>query len=170
MPIKNIIKKILNSRLAKITGISLINYDLLKYVKHYSWIYNFTKIPTLKIIYSQPQEITEEDIKLCQRIITAYRKASLDKLRIKNSTSQIWSESLRKYCSKLVVAMDSGNAKELARVLSRMFREDFVYGLASGSLIDHAHSRLGAKIWSMKYQDNLIGLAEYLGVVRTEST
>lgn len=170
MAIKNFIKKILNSRLAKITGVSLINYDLLKYVKHYSWIFNFAKIPTLKITYFEPRVVIDDDVKICQRLIAAYRKVSPDNLRAKDNISQLWSDGLRKHCNELISVMDSGSAEDLAKILSRMFREDFVYGLASGSLIENSRSGLGAKIWSMKYQDNLIALAEYLGVIRTEST
>ncbi len=166
---RNIIKKILSSKLFKLTGISLINYDLLKYMKHYLWIYNFRKFPTLIIHYNDINEVVKDDITLCQRIIDAYGKASLNRAEIEKNTSQIWSESLSKYCGELIAVIDSGNARELARILSRMFREDFVYGLASGSLIDNALSPFGAKIWSLKYQDNVVALAEYMGVIRTES-
>lgn len=170
MFLKNIIKKILNSKLFKIIGISLINYDLLKYMKHYFWIFNFKKIPTLKITYNEAKDVAKEDVSLCQRLIASYRRATLDKAKVENNTGQIWSQGIKRYCGKLISVMESGSAEELARILSSMFREDFVYGLASGSLIENAHSRIGAKIWSMKYQDNVVALAEYLGVVRTEST
>lgn len=170
MFIKNTIKRILNSRLFKLIGVSLINYDLLKYLKHYPWVFSFTKVPTLKIIYSRSRKVNDEDIELCRRVISAYHKATSDKLVVERTTGKLWSESLKKYCGKLLTIMDSGNAKELAGALSMMFMQDFVYGLASGSLVDNARSSLGAKIWSMKYQDNLISLAEYLGVVRAEST
>lgn len=170
MFLKKPIKKMLNSRLFKKTGLSLVNYDLLLYMKHYLWVFIFYKIPTLKITYNKASDVTKEDVLLCQRLIGSYRKASFNKVNIENNTSQIWSQELKKYCGKLISILESDNAEELARVLSSMFKEDFVYGLASGSLIENAHSRIGAKIWSMKYQDNIVALAEYLGVVRTEST
>lgn len=167
---KNSIKKILNSKVCRKIGISLINYDMLKYTKHYLWIFNFRKIPTLKIIFNKAKDVTEEDISICQRLISAYRLATLDRARIENNTSQLWSEGIKMHCGRLIPAMESGSAQGLARILAFMFREDFVYGLASGSLVENAHSCIGAKIWSLKYQDNLIALAEYLGVVRNESS
>lgn len=170
MVFKKIIKKVFSSKLFKMTGISLINYDLLKYMKHHLWICNFRGIPTLKISYCKAKAITKDDILLCQRLIASYSKATQDRAKIENNTSRLWSEGIKKHCGKIICVLESENEKELARILASMFREDFVYGLASGSLIDNAHSSLGAKIWSMKYQDNVVGLAEYLGVVRTEST
>lgn len=170
MFLKSIIKKILNNKLFKIMGISLINYDLLLYTKHYFWVFNFRKIPTLKITFNEVKPIVKEDVFLCQRLIAAYRKATLSKSKIENSTGQLWSRVIVKYYGKLASTMESENAEELARILSSMFREDFVYGVATGSIVDNARSFIGAKIWSMKYQDNVIALAEYLGIVRNEST
>ncbi len=169
MIFKETLKTILNSNLFKRLGISLINYDLLKYTKHYLWILNIRKIPSLNIAFRDIKDVTPSDILFCERLIAAYHKANCDQARIDNDTSEIWSQSLKKHCSKLISAVESKNAEKLARCLSSLFREDFVYGLASGSLVEHANSRIGAKIWSMKYQDNLLALAEYLGVVRTES-
>ncbi len=166
---KNIIKKILNSKLFKLCGISLINYDLLKYTKHYLWIINFSRIPRLKIVFNQAKPVLKDDLYLCQRLISAYHKATAQRLKIENNTSRIWSEGIKRYCAKLISAMESKDAQQLAGILSTMFREDFVYGLASGSLVDNARSYIGSKIWSLKYQDNLVALAEYLGVVRNES-
>jgi hypothetical protein len=170
MSVKNLSKKILNSRLFKVFGISLINYDLLKYTKHYLWALNLRKIPTLKITYNEAKKVTEQEVLLCRRLILAYRKATSDRVETEKNTSRLWSQTLNTHYRKLISVMDSQDAQELAKILSSMFREDFVYGLASGCLVDNAHSCIGAKIWSMKYQDNVVALAEYLGVVRTESS
>lgn len=151
-------------------GVSLINYDLLKYLKHYLWVFNLKKVPTLKIIYNKAKEVSQEDVVLCERLIAAYRKATAERSTPENNTSLIWSEGLKRYSGKLMTVVERGNAHELALLLSRMFREDFVYGLASGSLVEHSKSRIGSKIWSLKYQDNVVSLAEYLGLVRAEST
>ena len=68
------------------------------------------------------------------------------------------------------IGPESRRPDHLATILASMFREGIVYGLASGNLIEHSFSKLGSKIWSLKYQDNVVSLAEYLGVVRAEST
>lgn len=169
MTLKNIFKKLLNSKLFKAMGITLVNYDLLKYTKHYRWLPIFFRIPTLKINYYKTKDPTNDDILLCQRIIDAYRKATSDKAKIEKNTGQMWSQSIKMRCDKLISVVESLDARELARILASMFREDFVYGLASGSLIENAHSCIGRKIWSLKYQDNVVALAEYLSIVRSES-
>jgi hypothetical protein len=166
---KNIVKKILNSKLFISLGISLINYDLLKYLRHYSWLLSFRKIPTLTISFNSVRRVTEEDIEICRRLVVSYRKACAGIDKAEKNTSILWSEGLKKHCGLLISKLESGYEKALAEILSRMFREDFVYGLASGSLINNARSCLGRKIWSMKYQDNIVSLGEYLGVTRAES-
>lgn len=167
---KKIIKRILSSKISKKLGISLINYDLLKYMKHYLWIFHIGKIPYKKITFNKIKEVREEDIALCERLITAYHRATVDKLKVDSDTSRIWSEGIGAYYGKLISILQSRNAKKLAEALSGLFRERFVYGLASGDLVEHSFSKIGSRIWSLKYQDNIVALAEYLGVVRTEST
>lgn len=169
MIFKEIFKAVLNSKLFKTLGFSLINYDLLKYTKHYLWILNIGKIPTLTITYRKIKDVTPEDILLCERLIAAYQRAAGSQARIDDDTSEIWSKSLKRYCGKLISGVESQDAQKLAQALASLFREEFVYGLASGHLVEHSHSWIGAKIWSLKYQDNILALAEYLGVVRTES-
>ncbi len=170
MSIKEGIKRVLNSKLVIAIGISLINYDLLKYLKHYSWLSSFRKIPILTITFNPVREASGEDNEICRRLLVSYYKAIADIHEIERNTSQLWSEGLKKHCGLLISKLQSGNEKELAEILSHMFREDFVYGLASGNLVDNARSSLGRMIWSMKYQDNIVSLGEYLGVTRTESS
>ena len=162
---KKIIKRILSSKILKKTGFSLINYDLLKYTKHYLWIPHIKKVPFVNITYKEPKKITEEDISLCDRLIAAYHKANEP-----NNVGELWTKSIETYYGELISIMESRNAEKLAAALSSFFRKKFVYGLASGDLVEHSHSKIGAIIWSLKYQDNIIALAEYLGIVRAEST
>ena len=99
MFLKNSIKRILNSKLFRITGVSLINYDLLKYLKHYLWIFHLRKIPKLNITYREAKEVTDEDVLLCRRLIASYHKATLNKAKMEDNTSQIWAQGINKYCS-----------------------------------------------------------------------
>lgn len=162
-------KRILNSALFKMSGMSLINYDLLQYTKHYLWILHLSKVPTLKLVFKDAKPVTKEDIVFCERLIRAYHAAVSNKTQVENTVSRLWKDSLKKYSYKLTCLMESKDAAALAKALSRMFREDFVYGLASGSLVKNCCSPIGRKIWSLKYQDNLVCLAEALGLVRAES-
>ncbi|MFA5100591.1 MAG: putative sugar O-methyltransferase [Candidatus Omnitrophota bacterium] len=170
MSVKNAVRKVLNSALFRSLGISLINYDFLKYLKHYLWVFHSRSIPALAITFNEPGPVTSVDLLLSRRLIAAYKKASADRALGEKSTSRLWSQELKRNCGALIAAVEAGNERELSRLLSSMFTSDFVYGLASGSLVEHSKGPLGRKIWSMKYQDNIVALAEYLGVVRAEST
>lgn len=167
---KSLAKRMLNSRILKKFGVSLINYDLLKYTKHYLWFFNLRKVPRLDIAYVPTKEVTQDDLLLCERLISAYHLATGDRAGIGNLTSELWAKGIELHYGKLAAALESRRPDRLATILASMFRESFVYGLASGSLIEHSLSRIGSKIWSLKYQDNVVSLAEYLGVVRAEST
>ncbi|MFA5117960.1 MAG: putative sugar O-methyltransferase [Candidatus Omnitrophota bacterium] len=163
-------RRLLNSYLFRAAGISLINYDLLKYLRHYLWIFHLNEVPTLKISFREPLPVAAPDIVLAKRLIAAYRKATADCSLNEKNTSRLWSQEIKRNCGLLIAAIDKADEQELAFLLASMFRSDFVYGLASGSLVSHARGSAGKKIWSMKYQDNVVSLAEYLGVVRLEST
>jgi hypothetical protein len=170
MSLKSLAKTMLNSRILKKFGISLINYDLLKYTKHYLWIFNPGKVPRLPITYMPIRDVTKDDLLLCERLISAYHLAANNKAEISNRTSKLWATGIELHYGKLAAALESRIPNQLATLLASMFRQSFVYGLASGDLIEHSLSRVGSKIWSLKYQDNIVALAEYLGVVRAEST
>jgi hypothetical protein len=170
MSLKAIAKKILNSRILKKFGMSLVNYDLLQYTKHYQWIFNLRKVPRLAITFTPIKEVMKDDLLLCERLLAAYHQATGNRVEVNNLTSELWTKCIDLHYGKLTAALESRDPDQLAAVLASMFREGFVYGLASGDLIEHSFSRIGSKIWSLKYQDNIISLAEYLGVVRAEST
>lgn len=170
MNMKSIAKKILNSRILRTFGISLVNYDLLQYTKHYLWIFNLGKVTRLAVTHNPIKEVTRDDLQLCERLISAYHKATSDRAEISKRTSELWAKGIEQHYGKLEAALESRHPDKLAAILASMFQEGFVYGLASGDLIEHSFSRIGSKIWSLKYQDNVVSLAEYLGVVRAEST
>jgi putative sugar O-methyltransferase len=166
--IKNFAKKILSSKLFEKTGLSLINFDMVKYINHYLWIFKLPVFPKLKITYKEKIKVSNEDILLCERLLKTYKEVNREKATIEKKTSSLWAGTLKeKYCD-LNSALESEDPKILASILSSMFRESFVYGLAFGDLFKHSTSTLGNKIWSLKYHDNIIALAEYLGVVRNE--
>jgi len=168
--LRTLAKKILSSRVLKTFGLSLINYDLVKYTKHYLWFFNLRKVPRLTIAYTPARDVTKDDVLLCERLLAAYHGATSDKAKVDNDTSALWAKGVEMYYGKLASTLETKNPDKLAVALSSMFRERFVYGLASGDLVEHSFSKIGSRIWSLKYQDNVIALAEFLGVVRAEST
>ena len=167
--IKNFAKKVLRLKLLEKVGLSLINFDMLKSVKNYLWILKLPVFPRLKITYREKIKVSNEDILLCERLLKAYKLVSLEKTRTEKKTSSLWAGELEKRYHKLNSVLESADPKILASTLSSMFREQFVYGLAHGDLFKHSTSTLGNKIWSLKFHESIITLAEYLGVVRKES-
>jgi len=101
---KSMIKRILNSRILKKFGVSLINYDLLKYTKHHLWLFNLGKVPRLDIAYAPPREVTQDDLLLCERLISAYHLATRDRAEISNRTSELWAKNSKKI---IVAGMES---------------------------------------------------------------
>ena len=144
--LKTLAKKLLESKLLNFFGISIINFDLLKYTNHYKWIFKFNKIPNQTIVFNKAKTVQEKDIHLCERLIKAYGEATNDKLQTKD-TSQLWETILRERYGKLASILESKNPKSLAVTLSTMFLESFVYGLFAGDLVKHSYSKIGKKIW-----------------------
>ncbi|SVE22782.1 uncharacterized protein METZ01_LOCUS475636, partial [marine metagenome] len=167
--LKTLIKRLLRLSILEKVGISLTNFDLLKAIGHYKWVLKPIGIPTQPVTFYEKKEITEEDIDLCRRLIDSYAEATNDKPKVHDDEDRLWPENIRKNYHDLTLSLDSEDPKGLALTLSSMFRESFVSGLASGDLVKHSHSKIGNKIWSMSYLDHILSLAEYLGVVRTES-
>ena len=150
--LKNLAKKILSSKLFNYFGISIINFDLLKYVHHYKWVFKFCKVPNQPIVYNQTKQVTDKDIHLCKRLIKAYRNAThYADFATGETISELWSFNIKQQYGELFSALESANPEYLASILSFMFRESFVCGVASGDLVSHSKSTIGSKIWSMKY-------------------
>jgi hypothetical protein len=165
---KRRIKRILESKILNRMGISIYTVGLVRYLKHHLWLLKIGRIPSTTIVYRKVREVTQNDLNLCERLLEAYRRSIRD--ASKADTGPLWSSVIDRHYEKLVSSLESEKPDVLALILSSLFREDFVFGLASGDLINKfCASKLGSKLWALKYYDNVIALAEYLGVVRTES-
>jgi len=155
-------------RLGALVGLTGYNYYLLRMQKRPEWIYRgYARIPFRQLTFSPPCENTPSDLVLCERLVTAYRKALRDTSESQD-LSAIWSENTRHHNTKLVSALKQGDPAPLAGLLSAMFRQSFLYGIATGNLYVDGRTRIGSRVWSLKCLDDLVSLAESLGVVRTE--
>jgi hypothetical protein len=153
---------------AALVGISSYNYYLLRMLKRPEWVYRgYFKIPQQRLTFLEPAKSTPADIALCERLILAYQRATSRSAETPG-LSRLWSEITQRYQAGLQRALEEKDPNLLAGELSSMFRKEFLYGIASGHLHTHARSAVGARIWSMRYLDDLVSLAEYLGAVRTE--
>jgi hypothetical protein len=154
--------------LLKIFGLSSYDLTLLKAIKHKEWIYRSqVDLPKVTFFYSSPKEITEEDISLCGRLIKAYAKTC------RESNPQvlgpIWGGITKRRFGQLLMNLEKQDPYALAETLKVMFTSSFMYGISSADLYQGLYERrIGMKIWSLKILDEVVSLAEYLAIVRTE--
>ena len=59
--IRTLVKSLLRLAMLERIGISLVNFDLLKYIDHYKWIFKPNKIPTKTITFYKKKEITKDN-------------------------------------------------------------------------------------------------------------
>jgi len=153
---------------SSIFGFTGYNLYLLLMLKRPEWIYAaYGRIPFRKLSFSSPSAVTPDDIALCERLISAYRKAVGDSSR-SQSLTPLWSGNIRRHYGDLLSAADGNDPELLAATLSRMFTRGFLHGIATGDLYRDGLGRIGSRIWSLKCLDDVVSLAEYLGVVRAE--
>ena len=163
----NSVGRVLRS-IASFFGFAGYNLYLLRGLKRPEWIYRaYSRIPFRKLAFSSPSEVTAEDIALSERLIAAYQKAAYGPSN-SQALSTIWSENIRRHYGDLISAAEGKNPQLLAATLSRMFTQSFLCGIATGDLYSHGLRRVGSRIWFLKCLDDIVSLAEYLGVVRTE--
>ncbi|HYG09137.1 MAG TPA: putative sugar O-methyltransferase [Pyrinomonadaceae bacterium] len=156
------------SRIGYKLGLTPYNVYLLKGFKRPEWLYrNRKSIPFHPLYFSPVSEVTAEDIALAGRLLAAYAKATATGAPTSESISKIWTAMLARY-GKLFSALEQGEPEGLAKTLSSMFREGFIVGVGTGDTYPGSQTRIGARIWSQRYLEDLVSLAEYVGVVRTE--
>ncbi|HEV2348444.1 MAG TPA: putative sugar O-methyltransferase [Terriglobia bacterium] len=149
-------------------GLTGYNLYLLRSLKRPEWVYGGNgRIPYKKLTLVPAAKITGADISLCERLIRAYHRA-LSNPAAGEALSGLWSENIKRHYQKLTLGLDQKDPPQLATALSSMFTESFLYGIASADQFKQASSWLGSRIWSLKCLDDVVSLAECLGLVRTE--
>jgi hypothetical protein len=157
------------SPLAQKLGITAFNLQMLKSVRRTAWLYGARgRIPAAHIRKRPAAAVTDADRELCQRLIAAYGAVGTHD-SVAAATEGMWSWIFDTRQHELAQALERGDPGQLAALLSTMFQSDFVLGMAPGSLITHAQSPLGARIWALKCLDGLVSLAETLAVVPVEN-
>jgi len=166
-------KKILRVGLnfiAKLIGISVYDWYLFKGLKRYEWIYRSeVKIPHKKLTFTLiVRKNIADDIALCERLISSFNKSMKD-FSAFHDLSEMWKQIIESKFSGLISDLSKSDPNTLAMRLQRMFQSDYIYGIASGDLYKGLYRRrLGLRIWSLKILSDIVSLAEYLAVVRTE--
>ena len=131
------------------------------------WQYGFRgTIPSLDLHFRPAQPVTEADIALCKRLITAYALAQADG----SPASGMWAhEVFQDRQRELAYGLRAGDGELLAERLASMFRSEFVLGMASGSLGVHESSLVGNRFWGHLTLKKLAALAESQGTARAET-
>lgn len=155
--------------LAGKVGVTTFNWQMLESIRRTEWLYRAKgRIPSARIDKRASVAVGDADVRLCQRLITAHSKATGDD-PVTRATDGIWPWIFDTRQQVLATTIERSDAGALARLMASMFQGDFVLGMASGSLIDHAQSKLGRRVWCLKALDALASLAEALGVVAVEN-
>jgi hypothetical protein len=142
---------------------------MLRSIRRTEWLYVVRgRVPAARIGRRAPTAVSEADLELCQRLITAYSKTS-EYESGKRSTEGMWSWIFDTRQRKLAATLEEGDAQVLAGLMSSMFEQDFVFGMASGPIVSRVRSRLGSRIWCLVSFDSLVSLAEALAVVPVEN-
>lgn len=142
---------------------------ILRTMRHSWWLYaplfpTRTQIPTARLTRLPKAPSSEADQELCKRIIAAYYKSSAEK-GVQTDVSPLWQGILGGHYGRLTALVRSGDPKALADALNNTFSSEFVRGVDTGNLYTGKNWR----VYSLKLLDDLVSLAEQLGVVRTES-
>lgn len=163
-------KRLVMRTAPRLAGSMGLNWSLLRSLTRPQWLYSpGVKIPTYPLTFTTPVGVTAEDVALCGRLIAAYRKATTTDPVSAQGLDGLWANLIEQHYGRLRSALDGTNPTLLATTLSSMFRESFMLGITTANLPIHVKSRIDTRAWSLKYLDQLVSLAEFLGVVRTES-
>lgn len=147
-----------------------LNWYFVRSLTRPQWLYGANvRIPTYPLTFVPAASITAEDVTLCERLIAAYRQAKALEPADSQAIGEIWSDIIEQHHGKLETALDRADPVRLATALSSMFRESFMTGISSANLYTNIKNKLDARVWSLKYIDQIVSLAEFLGVVRTET-
>jgi len=117
--------------------------------------------------------VGHEHVALAERILRAYRKASVDEKRhIPEKTyDDAWDDNRKTYHDKLLKILDSGDSKALANYLSDMYRRKSTYGIsASKEEFERieSSSNLRKRYYAM-LKDHLTAFAEAVGFLPYET-
>jgi hypothetical protein len=122
-------------------------------------------IPEFELTFTTGHPPTPSDVELCERLIAAYRRASPEPID-NTGIAPIWSNIIGNHYQPLLAAMEKGDARSLADLLSTAFQQSFLHGI---TLADSHKEIWQSRLWYLKCLDDLVSLAEYLGVARTEN-
>ncbi len=137
------------------------------YLKRPEWLYypGVGLDPIKRFTFRSFSDSTPEDRRLCERLIASYKLATRDESS-KELVSGLWEGNIQKHYTSLTETLCAGDPAALATTLASMFQQPFLYGIASSDLGKDSGYAVFIR---MKILEELLSLAESLGVVRTET-
>ncbi len=139
---------------------------LFRNLKRPEWLYrDYAALPRLKEEFLQSEQPGVADIELCHRLIAAFRSAVQEQAN--PEASAIWSTIIDREWTEVLSSVQAGDATKLANLLNSMFTMPFLNGISTGSFAKKSTSHARNRIWRARCLDDLVSLAESLGVTRT---
>jgi hypothetical protein len=146
---------------------SMFGILLRTYVKRPEWLYypGVELDPVKRFTFQPCTEPGADDLHLSERLIKAY-KAACNEVSPTKFVAGPWQGIINKRYQGLLRAVSEGDASSLAKALSGMFQQTFLYGVSSAEL---GREPGYADFLRMKTSEELVALAESLGLVRAET-
>lgn len=137
----------------------------LKMIVRPQWLTEATpEIPARAVTFTEPAERKDADLRLCERIASAYRLARTED-DDRRDLSPIWAGKVGRYYGRLDAALRAGDAEALNQQLRWMFRRPFLAGISTP--IDY-EDPAASRFWALMTYDRLVSLAEAVGAIRAE--
>jgi hypothetical protein len=151
------------------SGFTRVNVRHLESFTRPQWLYRaWSRVPPGEILGQSPLAVSESDVALCERLIDAFTAATGER-RSTGETDGMWAWFFERYQHKLGEALQRRDPHALARLLASMFQEEFVSGMAYGTLSRYGSSWFGSLVLRLRTLDQLVSLAEALGVAPMEN-
>jgi hypothetical protein len=145
-------------------GVSPQNLVLVETVSRPWWFYRSRgRLKLGKIRRKPPAPVTDADVFLCERLISAFKAASNDQRE--PEASGAWAHLIDMNYQELANALESGEAHDLANLLASMFQQKITSGFMMQADVSATFSWLGSQILGIKSLDTLVSLAEAIGAV-----
>lgn len=141
---------------------------MLSSVRRSKWLLSRGALPSTEIVSRPAPAVTEADLELCERLIRAHAMA-IGEDGDGRQAEGMWSWIFDARQQGLAEALSSGDPNRLALLMSSMFDQDFVLGMAPGPLLGQTKSGLTGRAWGLKCLDALASMGEVLGVTAVEN-
>jgi hypothetical protein len=148
---------------------SKLTHGFFLYFKRPEWLVSpgveMDPIKQFSFVPMSNSTLSEEDIKLCDRLIKSFSLACSKSDEHTSMRKSPWNDIAQKHHGALLEPLNKGDAPALARVLANMFQEKFLWGMASS--LDGLYPGHSPFI-RMQIVERIFSLAESLALVRTE--